>query len=153
MQAPFPLFGALNVPYRIIELLHTNRHRELLRIKCRFDSCRERFQNEDSNFLYSATVLVLFFYFSFLLTKTTTPVTAIQATQKITYDFEYLKIHISLQPDLTFKSSSNLWLSQNLFLRNTNIELQFIDIQFHLIKPFSGQCILPLSDRQNLSHN
>ncbi len=31
MQAPFPLFGALNVPYRIIELLHTNRHRELLR--------------------------------------------------------------------------------------------------------------------------
>ena len=30
MQAPFPLFGALNVPYRIIELLHTNRHRELL---------------------------------------------------------------------------------------------------------------------------
>ena len=26
------------------------------------------------------------------------------------------------------KSSSNLWLSQNLFLRNTNIELQFIDI-------------------------
>lgn len=72
---------------------------------------------------------------------------------KITYDFEYLKIHISLQPDLTFKSSSNLWLSQNLFLRNTNIELQFIDIQFHLIKPFSGQCILPLSDRQNLSHN
>lgn len=153
MQAPFPLFGALNVPYRIIELLHTNRHRELLRIKCRFDSCRERFQNEDSSFLYSATVLVLFFYFSFLLTKTTTPVTAIQATQKITYDFEYLKIHISLQPDLTFKSSSNLWLSQNLFLRNTNIELQFIDIQFHLIKPFSGQCILPLSDRQNLSHN
>lgn len=153
MQAPFPLFGALNVPYRIIELLHTNRHRELLRIKCRFDSCRERFQNEDSNFLYSATVLVLFFYFSFLLTKTTTPVTAIQTTQKITYDFEYLKIHISLQPDLTFKSSSNLWLSQNLFLRNTNIELQFIDIQFHLIKPFSGQCILPLSDRQNLSHN
>ena len=153
MQSPFPLFGALNVPYRIIELLHTNRHRELLRIKCRFDSCRERFQNEDSSFLYSATVLVLFFYFSFLLTKTTTPVTAIQATQKITYDFEYLKIHISLQPDLTFKSSSNLWLSQNLFLRNTNIELQFIDIQFHLIKPFSGQCILPLSDRQNLSHN
>lgn len=153
MQAPFPLFGALNVPYRIIELLHTNRHRELLRIKCRFDSCRERFQNEDSSFLYSATVLVLFFYFSFLLTKTTTPVTAIQTTQKITYDFEYLKIHISLQPDLTFKSSSNLWLSQNLFLRNTNIELQFIDIQFHLIKPFSGQCILPLSDRQNLSHN
>lgn len=153
MQAPFPLFGALNVPYRIIELLHTNRHRELLRIKCRFDSCRERFQNEDSSFLYSATVLVLFFYFSFLLTKTTTPITAIQATQKITYDFEYLKIHISLQPDLTFKSSSNLWLSQNLFLRNTNIELQFIDIQFHLIKPFSGQCILPLSDRQNLSHN
>ncbi len=153
MQAPFPLFWALNVPYRIIELLHTNRHRELLRIKCRFDSCRERFQNEDSNFLYSATVLVLFFYFSFLLTKTTTPVTAIQTTQKITYDFEYLKIHISLQPDLTFKSSSNLWLSQNLFLRNTNIELQFIDIQFHLIKPFSGQCILPLSDRQNLSHN
>ena len=153
MQAPFPLFGALNVPYRIIELLHTNRHRELLRIKCRFDSCRERFQNEDSNFLYSATVLVLFFYFSFLLTKTTTPVTAIQTTQKITYDFEYLKIHISLQPDLSFKSSSNLWLSQNLFLRNTNIELQFIDIQFHLIKPFSGQCILPLSDRQNLSHN
>lgn len=153
MQAPFPLFGALNVPYRIIELLHTNRHRELLRIKCRFDSCRERFQNEDSSFLYSATVLVLFFYFSFLLTKTTTPVTAIQATQKITYIFEYLKIHISLQPDLTFKSSSNLWLSQNLFLRNTNIELQFIDIQFHLIKPFSGQCILPLSDRQNLSHN
>jgi len=153
VQAPFPLFGALNVPYRIIELLHTNRHRELLRIKCRFDSCRERFQNEDSSFLYSATVLVLFFYFSFLLTKTTTPVTAIQATQKITYDFEYLKIHISLQPDLTFKSSSNLWLSQNLFLRNTNIELQFIDIQFHLIKPFSGQCILPLSDRQNLSHN
>lgn len=125
----------------------------LLRIKCRFDSCRERFQNEDSSFLYSATVLVLFFYFSFLLTKTTTPITAIQATQKITYDFEYLKIHISLQPDLTFKSSSNLWLSQNLFLRNTNIELQFIDIQFHLIKPFSGQCILPLSDRQNLSHN
>lgn len=153
MQAPFPLFGALNVPYRIIELLHTNRHRELLRIKCRFDSCRERFQNEDSSFLYSATVLVLFFYFSFLLTKTTTPITAIQATQKITYDFEYLKIHISLQPDLSFKSSSNLWLSQNLFLRNTNIELQFIDIQFHLIKPFSGQCILPLSDRQNLSHN
>ena len=153
MQAPFPLFGALNVPYRIIELLHTNRHRELLRIKCRFDSCRERFQNEDSSFLYSATVLVLFFYFSFLLTKTTTPITAIQTTQKITYDFEYLKIHISLQPDLTFKSSSNLWLSQNLFLRNTNIELQFIDIQFHLIKPFSGQCILPLSDRQNLSHN
>lgn len=128
MQAPFPLFGALNVPYRIIELLHTNRHRELLRIKCRFDSCRERFQNEDSSFLYSATVLVLFFYFSFLLTKTTTPITAIQATQKITYDFEYLKIHISLQPDLSFKSSSNLWLSQNLFLRNTNIELQFIDI-------------------------
>ena len=153
MQAPFPLFGALNVPYRIIELLHTNRHRELLRIKCRFDSCRERFQNEDNSFLYSATVLVLFFYFSFLLTETTTPITAIQATQKITYDFEYLKIHISLQPDLTFKSSSNLWLSQNLFLRNTNIELQFIDIQFHLIKPFSGQCILPLSDRQNLSHN
>ena len=153
MQAPFPLFGALNVPYRIIELLHTNRHRELLRIKCRFDSCRERFQNEDSSFLYSATVLVLFFYFSFLLTETTTPVTAIQTTQKITYDFEYLKIHISLQPDLTFKSSSNLWLSQNLFLRNTNIELQFIDIQFHLINPFSGQCILPLSDRQNLSHN
>lgn len=128
MQSPFPLFGALNVPYRIIELLHTNRHRELLRIKCRFDSCRERFQNEDSSFLYSATVLVLFFYFSFLLTKTTTPITAIQATQKITYDFEYLKIHISLQPDLSFKSSSNLWLSQNLFLRNTNIELQFIDI-------------------------
>lgn len=128
MQAPFPLFGALNVPYRIIELLHTNRHRELLRIKCRFDSCRERFQNEDSSFLYSATVLVLFFYFSFLLTKTTTPITAIQATQKITYDFEYLKIHIPLQPDLSFKSSSNLWLSQNLFLRNTNIELQFIDI-------------------------
>ena len=128
MQAPFPLFGALNVPYRIIELLHTNRHRELLRIKCRFDSCRERFQNEDSSFLYSATVLVLFFYFSFLLTKTTTPITAIQATQKITYDFEYLKIHISLQPDLSFKSSSNLWLSQNLFLRNTNIDLQFIDI-------------------------
>lgn len=128
MQAPFPLFGALNVPYRIIELLHTNRHRELLRIKCRFDSCRERFQNEDSSFLYSATVLVLFFYFSFLLTKTTTPITAIQATQKITYDFEYLKIHISLQPDLSFKSSSNLWLSQNRFLRNTNIELQFIDI-------------------------
>ena len=31
MQSPFPLFGALNVPYRIIELLHTNRHRELLR--------------------------------------------------------------------------------------------------------------------------
>lgn len=30
MQAPFPLFWALNVPYRIIELLHTNRHRELL---------------------------------------------------------------------------------------------------------------------------
>lgn len=30
MQAPFPLFGALNVPCRIIELLHTNRHRELL---------------------------------------------------------------------------------------------------------------------------
>ena len=30
MQAPFSLFGALNVPYRIIELLHTNRHRELL---------------------------------------------------------------------------------------------------------------------------
>lgn len=128
MQAPFPLFGALNVPCRIIELLYTNRHRELLRIKCRFDSCRERFQNEDSSFLYSATVLVLFFYFSFLLTKTTTPITAIQATQKITYDFEYLKIHISLQPDLSFKSSSNLWLSQNLFLRNTNIELQFIDI-------------------------
>lgn len=125
----------------------------LLRIKCRFDSCRERFQNEDNSFLYSATVLVLFFYFSFLLTETTTPVTAIQAMQKITYIFEYLKIHISLQPDLTFKSSSNLWLSQNLFLRNTNIELQFIDIQFHLIKPFSGQCILPLSDRQNLSHN
>lgn len=125
----------------------------LLRIKCRFDSCRERFQNEDSSFLYSATVLVLFFYFSFLLTETTTPVTAIQTTQKITYIFEYLKIHISLQPDLTFKSSANLWLSQNLFLRNTNIELQFIDVQFHLIKPFSGQCILPLSDRQNLSHN
>ena len=34
MQAPFPLFGALNVPYRIIELLHTNRHRELLRRYC-----------------------------------------------------------------------------------------------------------------------
>ena len=32
MQAPFPLFGALNVPYRIIELLHTNRHRELLSV-------------------------------------------------------------------------------------------------------------------------
>ena len=31
MQAPFLLFWALNVPYRIIELLHTNRHRELLR--------------------------------------------------------------------------------------------------------------------------
>ena len=31
MQAPFPLFRALNVPYRIIELLHTNRHKELLR--------------------------------------------------------------------------------------------------------------------------
>ena len=42
MQAPFPLFGALNVPYRIIELLHTNRHRELLRLYCRFDSYRER---------------------------------------------------------------------------------------------------------------
>lgn len=42
MQSPFPLFGALNVPYRIIELLHTNRHRELLRASCRFDSCRER---------------------------------------------------------------------------------------------------------------
>lgn len=153
MQALFLLFWVLNVPYGIIEPLYTNRHRELLRIKCRFDSCRERFQNEDNSFLYSATVLVLFFYFSFLLTETTTPVTAIQTTQKITYDFEYLKIHISLQPDLTFKSSSNLWLSQNLFLRNTNIELQFIDIQFHLIKPFSGQCILPLSDRQNLSHN
>ena len=38
MQAPFPLFGALNVPYRIIELLHTNRHRELLRLNYRFDS-------------------------------------------------------------------------------------------------------------------
>ena len=32
MQSPFPLFGALNVPYRIIELLHTNRHRELLSV-------------------------------------------------------------------------------------------------------------------------
>ena len=38
MQAPFPLFGALNVPYRIIELLHTNRHRELLSTRCGFDS-------------------------------------------------------------------------------------------------------------------
>ncbi len=33
MQAPFPLFRALNVPYRIIELLHTNRHKELLRVR------------------------------------------------------------------------------------------------------------------------
>lgn len=127
-QRLLPVFPLLNATVRIIEPLATTFRKELLRIKCRFDSCRERFQNEDSSFLYSATVLVLFFYFSFLLTKTTTPITAIQATQKITYDFEYLKIHISLQPDLSFKSSSNLWLSQNLFLRNTNIELQFIDI-------------------------
>lgn len=42
MQALFLPFWVLNVPYGIIEPLYTNRHRELLRASCRFDSCRER---------------------------------------------------------------------------------------------------------------
>lgn len=42
MQALFLLFWVLNDPYGIIEPLYTNRHRELLRASCRFDSCRER---------------------------------------------------------------------------------------------------------------
>ena len=43
VQAFSLLFRALNVPYRIIELLHTNRHRELLSTSCGFDSRWERY--------------------------------------------------------------------------------------------------------------
>ena len=60
MQAPFPLFGALNVPYRIIELLHANRHRELLSASCGFDSRRE--QSNFATVKIEASLLFFLFY-------------------------------------------------------------------------------------------
>lgn len=52
-----PVFPLLNATVRIIEPLATTFRKELLRIKCRFDSCRERDEDRASAF-----VGALFFY-------------------------------------------------------------------------------------------
>lgn len=50
-QRLLPVFPLLNATVRIIEPLATTFRKELLRIKCRFDSCRERY--EDSVFAFA----------------------------------------------------------------------------------------------------
>lgn len=47
-QRLLPVFPLLNATVRIIEPLATTFRKELLRIKCRFDSCRERYEDRTS---------------------------------------------------------------------------------------------------------
>lgn len=63
------------------------------------------------------------------------------------------KVNISLQPDCPLKSPSDFRFPQHFICRDTDIELHFVYIEFHLIERRACGGICPVPDCQYLAHN